>query len=183
MQQASMSRNAVTINTNADADAIHTEDAKCQCRYNINQTMPMPMPATKPTINTNAAINTRQYQCQCQYKPTQQYQCQCRRYQTDNTDIAHERYFDSNIARLLFANVGSILMRCRFCREHAASSPKGKLCCGGCGWTTITFLNTNSFEKSIWTPSTPSTGGRECAGYAHRSEKYCWTTPDATSVL
>ena len=90
-----------------------------------------------------------------------QYQCQCQQYQTDNTDIDRGCYAGSNITRLLFANVGSILMRCRFCREHAASSPKGKLCCGGCGRRTITFLNTNSFEKSMWTPSTPSTGWGE----------------------
>jgi hypothetical protein len=46
----------------------------------------------------------------------------------------------------------------RISHTSGASSPKGKLCCGGCGRRTITFLNTNSFEKSIWTPSTPSTG-------------------------
>jgi hypothetical protein len=91
MQQASMSRYAVTINTNADADAIHTEDAKCQCRYNINQTMPMPMPATKPTINTNAAINTRQYQCR--YQTDNQYQC---RYQYQDNINANANNISTN---------------------------------------------------------------------------------------
>jgi hypothetical protein len=119
------------------------DNAKCQCRYNIKQYQ-----------------TDNQYQCRYQHQCRYQYQdninananninANADNTKADNTDIDRGCYAGSNIARLLFANVGSILMRCRFCREHAASSPKGKLCCGGCGRRTITFLNTKCIEKSI----------------------------------
>ena len=57
----------------------------------------------------------------------------------------------------------SILVQCIIgCRffAHPPLLPEKRICvCGGCGGRNITSINTNTFEKSIESPSTPSTGG------------------------